>query len=446
MSNSLEQYLNLYRDLSATVNQGSAPALNRLRGEAFDVLSGTRLPNRSDEGFEKTSIDDMFAPDFGLNISRINIPVDLAASFRCDVPNLSTLMGVVANDKFIPTDTLLRNLPEGVTVMSLAKATIERPDEIAQAYGSVAPITNPGVALNTLFAQDGVYIRIGRGVRIDKPIQIVNIFSSATPLMAARRVLIVAEEDSQANILFCDHSRNDGSKYLSSQVVEIILHRGAAVQYFDIEESSADTSRYCQMFVDQHEASSFKSNSSTLLNGSTRNEFNVNINGQHCSTGLYGMAIASNKQHIDNSSNVVHCAPRSTSNQLFKYVLDDNASGAFEGNIEVTPNAPFTEAYQSNNNIIASTDARMYTKPQLLIYNDEVKCSHGATTGQLNAEALFYMQARGIPQAEARTMLMQAFMIDVINTVTLESLRDRLRHLVEKRFDNTLACPTCKGC
>lgn len=445
--NSLTQYIELFDANRATIDAHAAGQMNRLRDRALDTLRDSRFPDRSDEGFEKTSINDMFAPDFGLNIARVNLPVDLAATFRCDVPNMSTLMGVVANDKFIPTDTLIRNLPEGVKVMSLAEAMKSCPELVEGAYGTVAPIDNVGVAFNSLFVQDGVFIHIGRGVCCEKPIHIVNIFSSATPLMAVRRMLVVAEADSKVNILVCDHSKADGVSYLSSQVTEIICRRGSEVEYCDIEESSSDTSRYNQMFVRQDEGSSFRTNTSTLLNGSTRNEFNIAIEGEHCACGLYGMAIGSRSQHIDNLSSVVHAAPRSTSNQLFKYVLDEEATGAFEGGIEVTPAAPFTEAYQSNNNILASEKARMHTKPQLLIYNDDVKCSHGATTGQLNNEALFYMQARGIPLPEARTMLMQAFMVDVVNTISLEGVRDRLRHLVEKRFDGTLgSCHTCHQC
>lgn len=156
------------------------------------------------------------------------------------------------------------------------------------------------------------------------------------------------------------------------------------------------------------------------------------------------MAIGSDRQHIDNSSSVVHTGTYGRSNQLFKYVLDDEATGSFGGSIEVAHCSRFVEAYQSNRNILASTSARMHTKPQLLIYNDDVKCSHGATTGQLDDRALFYMRTRGIPEAEARRMLMQAFMVDVIDSIALEPLRDRLRHMVERRFTGDRA--SCREC
>ncbi|MDE6317424.1 MAG: SufD family Fe-S cluster assembly protein [Muribaculaceae bacterium] len=445
MKTSIAQYTDLYDTNRAAIDAGSAPVLNALRPAAREALAGASLPEKGDEGFEITSVNSMLAPDYGLNISRIKIPVDVADTFRCDVPNMSSLMGVVANDKFVPTAGLLRNLPEGVIVMSLAEAAKAYPDRVASLYGTIAPLSNPVVALDTMLVQDGVYIRVEAGVKLDRPLQIVNIFQSSVPLMAVRRILIDIDRDADLRLLLCDHSRNAGMDYLSLQVTEASLAPGARLEIYDLEESTATTNRLSLTYVRQQERSAFLANTTTLLNGTTRNRYNVDILGERCSTGLYGMAIGSAKQHVDNSTVINHRAPRSVSNQLYRYVLDDDARGAFEGLIEVFPEAPFTEAFQTNNNILASTGAQMHAKPQLIINNDDVKCSHGATTGQLNREALFYMRSRGIPEAEARTMLMQAFMVDVINTVSVEALRDRLRHLVEKRFAGTLGtCETCR--
>lgn len=441
---SLKQYTDLYKSHKDVIDAGSAPLLNALRPAAFAALEGKRLPVKGDEGYEMTSIDELLAPDYGLNVTRINIPVDVAETFRCDVPNMSSLMGVVANDKFVATNTLLRNLPEGVTVMSLSEAAQRFPEEVARCYGKIAPLDNVQVALNTMLVQDGVYIRVQPGVKIERPVQIVNIFQSAEPLMAVRRFLIDVGDDADLRLLICDHSRNPQVDYLGLQVTEVNVGKNARLEIYDIEESTASTHRISLTYVRQEEKSSFLANATTLLNGVTRNDYNIDILGERCSSGLYGMAIGSEAQHIDNSTIINHRVGRSNSNQLFRYVLDDEARGAFEGLIEVHPNAQFTEAYQTNNNILASTEARMHAKPQLIINNDDVKCSHGATTGQLNHEALFYMQSRGIPRDEARTMLMQAFMVDVIDTVSVESLRDRLRHLVEKRFAGTLG--SCEGC
>lgn len=444
--NSKHQYISLFRDNEAAINAGSAPVLNSLRPEALRVLEASDLPIKGMEGYEKTDVNAMFAPDYGLNIMRLNIPADIAGAWKCDVPNMSTLLGVVANDTFIPSSGLDGRLPEGVLFTSLRKAAMEHPDLVAKYYGHAAQLSDPAVALNTMLTQDGVFIFIPRGVKLSKPLQIVNIFSAPTPMMAARRLLVVMEEEAEAQILVCDHTQDNENAYLSSEVVELHLGHGARLDYYNIEESSALTTRHSQLFANQTAHSALMVNSSTLTCGTTRNSFTINVNGERCETRLAGMAIASDKMQIDNAVNLRHLAPKCYSQQLFKYVADDNASCAFQGLILVSNDAPFTDAFQTCRSILASPDARMHAKPQLEIYNDEVKCSHGATTGQLDAKALFYMRTRGIPETEARVMLMQAFMSDVIDTVKMEGLNDRLRHLVEKRFAGKGAlCGDCRA-
>ncbi len=442
---SIDQYISLYEHNRETIDSNAPHALNRLRPDALSALKRFgRLPGKRDEGYSKLSLEDMFAPDFGVNIARVPFAVDVARSFRCDVPNVSTLLGVVVNDAFRPTATLVKNCPEGVTVDSLASVAASDPGFVDAYLGKLSDNRDAAAALNTLLMQDGVVIRVKEGVKLDKAIQIVNIFNASADLMGVRRVLVVLEADASARLLFCDHSQSGDFKYLSSQVTEIFLHRGASLDYCDIEESTEQTSRISQLYVSQDEGSRLTLNGSSLTVGTTRNEYLININGQHCDTELAAMAIADGRQVIDNSARINHFAARSHSNQLFKYLLDDHSQGAFEGLIYVAPDAVHTEAYQSDRNLLASTDARMHTAPQLEIYCDDVKCSHGAATGQLDQNALFYMQTRGVPKSEARMMLMQAFMADVIDRVAIDGLRDRLRHLVERRLSGDHAvCGDC---
>lgn len=447
--NSLLQYIDLYRANAAALDSHSAGALNDARTAALEaLLEAGRLPDTSDEGYEKTSVNEIFAPDYGVNVTRVNIPADVAASFRCGVPNLSSLLGLTVNDRFFPTEQLLKNCPEGVTVCSLARAAAEMPELVGRYYGKIAEACGADApeALNTLLAQDGVLIHVARGVQCAKPLQLVSIFSSQTPLLAARRILLIAEEDSSIAVLKCDHTQPGAAQCLSSEVIEVSMARGSRVEWYDIEEASETTSRMSQLYVLQGEGSHFNACSSTLTNGTTRNEFRIRTAGDRTRTSLHAMAIGSGSQHIDNFSSLTHAADHAHSRQLFKYVLDDKATGAFEGGIEVCHGARFVEAYQSNRNILASAGSRMHSKPQLLIYNDDVKCSHGATTGQLDSDALFYMQTRGIPLDEARRMLMQAFMIDVVDSIELIPLRDRLRHMVERRFSGAADCGSCASC
>lgn len=442
----LSQYVDLFEHNSKEIDSHSAPVLNRLRTKALSALNGATLPTRRTEGYEKTSLEDMFAPDYGVNITRVNIPVDVAASFKCDVPNLSTLTGVTVNDKFVPSAGLESRLPKGVTFMSLAKAAETMPELVEKYYGTIAPLTDIPVALNTLLAQDGVFIHVTKGVNPDKALQLVEIFSAPMSLAAFRRILIVTEEDANLKLLICDHTQDSDNDYLSSQVIEVAAGHNSHIEICSIEESSAKTSRLCQLYVSQSEGSEVLVNTTTLTCGTTRNEISADLAGEHASLRLTGMAIGGDAMHIDNNTAVSHTAPRCHSDQLYKYVLDDVSEGAFEGSILVKPSAQFTEAYQSNRNMLAATTAKMHCKPQLIIYNDDVKCSHGATTGQLDADALFYMRQRGIPDLEARTLLMQAFMVDVIDSVSIAGLNERLRHLVERRFSGTLGdCGGCKG-
>jgi len=442
MDNSLQQYIELFDKQRATIDANAPEALNRRRREAADVLRRAgRLPRRGDEGFEKISLNDMFAPDYGINIARICFKAESPAEFGCDVPGVGVYAAMVVNDAFEPVGDLASRLPEGVEMMSLADAARMYPD---LAYARVADLENPIVALNTMFVQDGVFIRVRRGVRLEKPLQVLSLFNTSMPLMSARRVFVVVEDGAAATVLMCDHPRVQTVDYLNCRVVEAVVGNNASLDFYDLEESTP-RSRRASVFAATQAEGSHLNVCSIYLNGSmTRNEFYPLHLGEHCTTRLGGLAICGGKQIIDNATYVIHKYPRCTSEQLFKYAIFDSAQGAFEGLVTVEPGAEFTEARQTNRNLLASSDARMHTMPQLIINCDEVKASHGAATGRLDEDALFYMRSRGIPEAEARMMLVNAFMTDVLDAITLEPLRERLRHLVDKRLRGCGSkCSTC---
>lgn len=444
-SNSLRQYLDFYDANRELISANSAPVMNSVRDKARLALETARLPRKGDEGYERISVNDMLAPDFGINAGRVNIPVDVAASFRCDVPTLSTALGVVVNDMFVPTRAVAEKLPDGVRFMSLRRAAEEMPQLIAP-YLEL-PVDNPMAMLNQLLLQDGVLLHVAAGVQLQKPLQLVNIFSASVDLMAVRRLLVIVEDGASAKLLVCDHTQEHQNRYMSLQVVQVNLGRDSHFELYDLEESSPLTHRYSALYATQQQGSRLTVNGSTLSGGMTRNEYTLNLTGCHSQATLAGFVVTSDNQVTDNSSLVLHKGEHTHSNQLFKYVLDGKSTGAFEGLIVVDEKARFTEAYQTNRNLLASADARMHTSPQLEIYCDDVKCSHGAATGQLDANALFYMRTRGIPEAQAQAMLRQAFMADVIDTVGIEGLRERLRMLVERRFTGIAAsCADCASC
>lgn len=441
--NALEQYIGLYREYREVVERNAPAALNALRPAALDALATARLPRKGQEDYEAIDMEAIFAPDYGVNVTRLDYDIDPTESFRCDVPNLSTCLFHTYNDVPHISATSRRNL-DGVVVETLTEATANHPDVLASHLGRLARLDDPTVALNTLLAQDGLLVYVPDGVSASKPIQLLNILSAAHPTMVVRRLLVVAGENAHVRLLACDHTQGSGTQVLNLQVIEVVAGRNATVDFYDLEESGTDTSRVSSLFVEQHEGSSVLVDGITLMNGITRNNYHVQVVGEHASTELLGMTIASGHQHVDTRSFVSHNVPRCTSNQMFKYVLADEAIGAFAGKVLIKEGCPRVEAYQGNRNLCASPSARMYTKPQLEIYTDDVKASHGTTIGQLDEEAMFYMRTRGVSQESARRLLMQAFMSDVIDGVRLDVLRDRLHYLVEKRFDGTLAA--CTGC
>ena len=446
MSNSITQYLELYDQHRGTIEAHAPSVLNKLRKQARQALDGVVLPKKGAEDYEATDLNAVFAPDYGVNVARLDFDIDPATAFHCDVPNMSTCMYYTYNDVFHRSNTA-RRIEGGVVVESFAEAAINHPELLERYYGQQASLEDPTVALNTLLAQDGILVYVPAGFTAEKTIQLVNILNYTRPMMVVRRILVVLGENAHARMLVCDHTQSGGVDSLASQVIEVFAGENSTFDYYDMEESGPQTHRVSSIYVRQQAGSNVLVDGITLTNGFTRNDYLVTVDGEHAETQLLGMTIASGTQHVDTHTYIDHRAPRCHSNEMFKYVLGDHAIGAFAGKILVQPDCPRVEAYQGNRNICASDTARMYTKPQLEIYTDDVKCSHGTTIGQLDDEALFYMRTRGIGLDEARNLLMQAFMADVIDAVRLDSLRDRLRYLVEKRFNGTLAnCGACGAC
>ena len=442
-----QQYIDLFAQCEDLVCRESSGVMNVPRAAALADFERLGFPSSRAEDYRYTDVSRSFAPDYGMNLKRVKIPVNPQDVFHCDVPNLSTSLYFVVNDSFYHQALPKAHLPEGVYVGSLKDFSNERPEVVSRYYGKLATSSKNGiVALNTMFAQDGFVVYVPQGVVVERPIQLVNIFRSDVDLMASRRVLVIMEPRSEAKLLVCDHSI-DTVRFLANQVIEVFVGEGASFDYYDLEESSDTTTRFSSLFVKQEAESNVVINGITLTNGLTRNDYQVELLGERAETTLCGMSILDKEQHVDTYTHITHAVPRCKSNELFKNVLNDQAVGAFSGRILVKEGADKTEAYQSNRNLCATREARMYSKPQLEIYADDVKCSHGMTTGQLDEEAIFYMRSRGISLDEARMLLSVAFTSDVIDHVRVEALRDRLHRLVEKRFRGELAkCAGCRIC
>ena len=439
-----QQYIDLFSQCEGMICRHSAEVLNAPRAKAIADFERLGFPTRKQEAYKYTDVSRLFEPDYGLNLNRLDIPVNPYEVFKCDVPNMSTLLYFVVNDAFYSKAQPKAHLPEGVVIGSLRDMASERPDLVRKYYGRLADTSADGVtALNTALAQDGVLLYVPKGVVVEKPIQLVNILRADVNFMVNRRLLIVLEEGAQARLLVCDHAM-DNVNFLATQVTEAYVGENAMLDLYELEETHTSTVRVAQCHVRQEAGSNVLLNAMTLQNGTTRNTTRVTLAGPHAETHLCGMAIVDKNQHVDNNTFIDHVASDCQSNELYKYVLDDQAVGAFAGLVCVRPDAQRTSSQQTNRNLCATREARMYTQPQLEIYADDVKCSHGATVGQLDENALFYMRSRGIAEKEARLMLMFAFVNEVIDCIRLEALKDRLHHLVEKRFRGELN--KCQGC
>ena len=435
------QYIELYKQTRAMIHEHSSDVMNSVRDEAFERFASAGFPSKKVERYKYTDIQKLFAPDYGLNLNRLTIPVDPYNAFHCDVPNLSTSLYFVVNDGFYQDEKPKGHLPEGVVIGSLKEfATSEYYNQLA---GKANDATTD---LNTMLAQDGLYVFVPKNVKVDRAIQVINILRSDVDLMVNRRVLIVLEEGAELKMLFCDHAADDRN-FLATQVIEAYVGENASLDLYCLEETHAKNVRVSNVYIDQQANSRVNHNVITLHNGITRNKLDLTFSGEGAECQCYGCVIADKQQHVDNNTLIIHKVPHCTSNELYKYVLDDAATGAFAGRVLVEHGAQKTSSQMTNQNLTATKEARMFTQPMLELYADDVKCAHGSTVGQLNDAALFYMRQRGISLAEAKLLLQNAFINEVIDKMQLEPLRDRLHHLVEKRFRGELnKCEGCKLC
>jgi len=285
--------------------------------------------------------------------------------------------------------------------------------------------------------------------------------------MAVQRLLVIIEDNAKASLLVCEHasllpklddqqqpimktnaegqSEEVFPNLLSLQTVEIFVGKHAMLDFYCLEEHHEFAHRLGQTYVHIEEGANVDLGQYALTAVQTRNRMQIELAGPHAQVQLYGMAALDDHQCLDNLTFIDHQAPDCQSNELFKYVLDDSAKGSFLGRILVRKGSEKTDAHQTDRNLCLTPQARMVARPELEIYADDVKCSHGATVGQLDQQALFYMRTRGISEEEARMLLMFAFMADVIDGIRIEPLKDRLKHLIEKRFRGELK-QACGGC
>lgn len=447
---SVEQpYIDIYNQMADKVKAQSSAPLNALRDEAIKAFAERGFPTKKWEDFQRTDLRERYATDYGMNLTQFNIDFNPYKAFKCDVQAIKSHLFFVVNDVFYcddqkALDEIASLEKQGIIAGSLRQVAKKHPELVAQYYGKIANWdVDTTVAFNTAFAQDGFFIYVPKQVTIDYPIQIINVMNGDLDMMATSRNLVVVEEGAKLQLLVCGHAAKDFN-YLCNRVTEVHVDHYGTLEMYKLEDTETNMTNIGSLFIEQQADSNVLVNEITLKNGFTRNNINVNLMGEHAELNLCGMAIGDGNKHIDNHTFVNHGVGHCKTNELYKYILNGESVGNFDGKILVNKGSQKTEAYQSNRNIVVTPTAKMFTKPHLVIYADDVKCSHGATVGQLDKEALFYMQSRGIPEAEARMLLMVAFANDVIENIRIEALRTRMHLLVERRFRGEVqSCGSC---
>ena len=442
MSNE-QEYIELFDRNRGVIEEPCAALLNKERDKAYTAFKAIGFPTKDEEVYKYTDIRPIFSENYGMNLGRVNAHINPREILSCDVPNLHTHQEYIVNDTYLQGNNKDSKLPEGVIIGSLNEIAAQQPQLLEPYYNSLAANGDGVAQFNTGFVQDGLVLYIPKNTDVGTTIQLMNVLRTNVDLLSNRRLLIILEEGAKASMLICDHT-TEKKKTLSVQVAEVFVGRGASLDLYELEETHSENTRLSQLFVRQEAYSRFNHANITLTNGLTRNSAQVSLCGEGAEVNMYGLAIADKQQHIENNTLVDHVVGHCNSNELYKYILDDESKGIFAGKMLIRKDAQQTNSQQSNRNLCLAKSARMYAQPQLEIYADDVKCGHGSTVGQLDENALFYMRQRGIPAEEACHLLMFAFAGEVIDEIKLDALRERLHILVEKRFRGELN--RCQGC
>ena len=440
-----EKYITLYNNNIDVLKNDCPDYINDLREKAIKKFDELGIPSRKDEEYKYTDLRNVFSANYKNYFAPTKLEFDIDEVFKCDVPNIDTISVFLLNGWYYNNQEKFIHLNDGAVIGSLKAAIDKYPELVKKHFGKYADINKDGlVALNTAFAKNGIFLYVPKNVVLEKPIQIVNILMDEEAGMTQHRNLFVFEENSQANMVICDHTLSH-QNFVTNSVSEIVVGENSKLDFERTQNEHNGSNQISHLFFNQKRNSTVTSNTITLHGGLVRNNIYVDMCEEGCENNAYGLFLADRGQHVDNKIFIDHSKPNCTSKQMFKAVLDDYASGVFNGKVLVREGAQNTQASQTNNNILLTDDAKINTKPQLEIYADDVKCSHGATVGQLDNEALFYLRSRGISEKEAKLLLMYAFAHDIIGKIKVPALKNRIDDLVEKRLRGELSiCNTCK--
>jgi len=417
-----------------SLNGEKSNGFHKVRKEALVRFNELSLPTLKDEEWRYTNISSLFKYNFNVVTEQKKVSDELIKKLLFDEMEAHHL--VFVNGQFSAENSKLFDLPKGVIVGNILDAMKSDSELIKKHFGKYAVDQNQVfTALSTAFTKDGAFIYVPDGKVIEKPIHIIFVTSAnVDKILTQPRNLFVAGKNSQVTIIEHYASETDDI-YFTNSITEIVAEENAVVDHIKLQEESTEAFHISRMEIDQERSSNFSSHLISRGGKISRNDFNSRFNGEGSECTLNGLFILEDNQLFDAHTMIDHAKPHCNSHEHYKGILDDKSSGVFNGKVMVREDAQKTNAFQENNNILLSDQAIVNTKPQLEIFADDVKCSHGATIGQLNDEAMFYLKARGIGDEAAKAMLIHAFAVDVITSIKSEFVKDYVEDFLAKRFN-----------
>ncbi len=434
-----------YSDNKQGMYNSYHPKVATARDAGIKQLKISGLPLSKNEKWRNTNISELYNNDYVIGDEKPVFDKQINEIFSCTVHGFNTNVYSLLNGWYYSdNEQEIETLDNGIIVGSIRAAQKKYPELIDKYFNELTDISQHGlVAANTAVFTDGIFIYVPDNVKSEKAIQFIKMVNRDTGVMINSRNLIILGKNSKLSFLHCDDSINQHHGFLVTNT-EIFLDENAKLDLYKLQNLNDNTTLINSTYVNQKKNSKLNVNILSFNGGTIRNEFNISLNGEYAHADVSGIYIMDKSQHIDNQILIKHMVPNCTSNQMFKGVLDNKASAVFNGSVYVARDAQHTIAFQKNANILMSSDAKVDTMPFLEIYADDVKCSHGATIGQIDNEALFYLMQRGISKSDATLLLMYAFTAEVTNKIRIKALQISIDDMIKKRLRGELSiCDKC---
>ncbi len=430
----VERFAQAFEALDGHTLNGTNTRLQRLRHESIATVQALGLPTRRSEEWKYTPVARTLAHPYKVVAGPLQPRATAADVDAALIPDLDAHVVVLVNGTFQPDLSRIGALPDGVLLTGLRTALDTHRDLVdAHLNTYTRGDTEVFTALNTAFLTDGLLLSVPRSVVLGRPVHVVHLIEAQEDVLVQPRLLVVAAENAQATILETARVLGGGQSFVNS-VAEFSVGEAANITHYRVQHEGPRASQVTTTDAYQRRDSVFSTTTVTLSGQTVRNNVRILPDAEHCESHMMGLFLANGTTHVDNATFMDHAQPNCNSNELYKTVLWDEARGVFNGRVLVRPDAQKTNAYQSSRSIILSDKAEMYAKPELEIYADDVKCSHGAATGRLDPDALFYLRARGLHEAQARSLMLLAFARDVTDTIALQPLHDWLDAHLQERF------------